>query len=631
MARPANPAGVTAWRAADKEVVMADAENRGQDRGTSPLGRRQFLGTLAALPVAAMAQEGPPVSDPVEKMTAPARPAIALNHLGFRPHAGRKVLVVKAPPPGVTPPREFTLRDVVTPFRFRRPLTLAAESDLGPCLTADFSDLDRPALYQITVGDEHSVQFAIRDDVWRRTLPKAVGYYRYQRCGVEVPGVHPACHLDDARRRDNGQHVDVTGGWHDAGDLRKWMDVTMLNGIALLNLMRNIPEPRPGDVSHEQILEEVHFGNRYFLKMQDTDGKIWADTAGGVNGDNSDNHWTDNVIGTADDRYLNTEKRSDVAAVFVTLEALAAQGYSRSDAAYARQCLDAGLRAWNAFGAPQTTLELAWWAMATCELFRATQDPVHRRHAALIGRDLVERQNRSFIAEQKQVRGFWMDGNQPYVEVVYSALPPLALLTLSETFPDAPDRNRWLDAVKLHLDEYLFPMSQRSAYGIVPLGLFLGEYAQMPHTVKEPTPESYRIIDGRLLYRYFMPTRKQFWWLGTTSHLEGNALLLARSAQLCPDRAKACVELAYRQLEWVMGANPFAACLMTGEGMRNPYPHSRFVGLIPGGIMNGIAGNAADQPILDMDYELDWRTGEYWSPHVAFYIWANSVLENVAA
>ena len=49
----------------------------------------------------------------------------------------------------------------------------------------------------------------------------AVGYYRYQRCGVEVPGVHPACHLDDARRRDNGQHVDQVGGWHDAGGRRR--------------------------------------------------------------------------------------------------------------------------------------------------------------------------------------------------------------------------------------------------------------------------------------------------------------------------------------------------------------------------------------------------------------------------
>ncbi len=32
---------------------------------------------------------------------------------------------------------------------------------------------------------------------------------------------------------------------------------------------------------------------------------------------------------------------------------------------------------------------------------------------------------------------------------------------------------------------------------------------------------------------------------------------------------------------------------------------------------------------MDMDYGQDWRTSEYWSPHVAYYIWANSVLEGI--
>ena len=41
---------------------------------------------------------------------------------------------------------------------------------------------------------------------------------------------------------------------------------------------------------------------------------------------------------------------------------------------------------------------------------------------------------------------------------------------------------------------------------------------------------------------------------------------------------------------------------------------------------NGIAGNAEDEPVLDMQYTLNWRTCEYWIPHVAYYIWANSVL-----
>ena len=583
--------------------------------------RRQFLTTLAALPAlpaAARAQEGPPVVEPVEKMTAPKWPTIALNHLGFRPKVGSKVLVVRAL---TSPhPEEFTLTDVSErPFRFTRVLA-AARSDFGPSLTADFTDLERPGMYQITVGDEHSVPFFIDEQVWRRTLPKAVGYYRYQRCGVEVPGVHPACHLDDARRRDSGQHVDVAGGWHDAGDLRKWMDVTMLNGIALLNLMRNLPEPRPGDPTHEQILEEVRYGNRYFLKMQDADGKIWADAAGGVNGDNSDNHWTDNIIGTADDRYVNPQKRSGTAAVFATLQGLVGQCYARSDADYAKRCLEAGIRAWRAFGQPpQATDDLAWWTMAACELYRATREAEFREHGVRLGRALMKQQNTSFLANQRQVRGFWMNGDQPYIDVVNSALPPLALLELHATFADAEDRSRWLDAVRLHIDEYLVPMAERNAYRILPLGLFIGS----------PTPETYRPLAGGLTYRYFHPVRKQFWWQGANCHLASNALLLACFFRLNANQRKSYIDLAYRQLEWIMGANPFGACMMTGEGMRNPFPHSRFVGLIPGGVMNGIAGNMEDEPILDMQYTQDWRTCEYWSPHVAFYIWANSVLERV--
>ena len=74
-----------------------------------------------------------------------------------------------------------------------------------------------------------------------------------------------------------------------------------------------------------------------------------------------------------------------------------------------------------------------------------------------------------------------------------------------------------------------------------------------------------------------MPVRKQFWWLGMTSHLECYALLLAEGRR-SRSAATQYRDLAYRQLEWMMGANPFGACLMTGEGMRNPYPHSRFVG-----------------------------------------------------
>jgi hypothetical protein len=583
------------------------------------MNRRNFLGLGLSTPGAMLlAQQGPPREERVETMTPDPAPAIAMNHLGFPPKS-RKVVIFRYA--GDEGPAEFTIRDIGgprTPFRATRPLKRFT-SDVIDCLVGDFSDIEREAMYQVTVGDEASVPFFIRPDAWRRTLPKAAGYYRYQRCGVEVPNVHAACHLDDARRRDNGKHVDVTGGWHDAGDLRKWMSTTLLNAIGLLRLARNLGAT--WDLAGSglgPILDEVRWGNRYFLKMQDTDGLVWADTAGGVNGDNSDNHWTDNRIGTDDDRYINVSKSGRNQALFVTAEAMMAQAFKPTDAAYAGQCLDAAQRCWSASKREGNTGDLSWWALAALEMRRATGQETYAAEALRLAGRLLALQTTDFIGSQKQIRGFWRVSERdqnPYTDAVYSALPPLALLELARALPDHRDVTRWRDAVRLHLDEYVLPLAAHSAYDIVPFGVFLGN----------PTPETYRPLAGDLTYRYFMPVRKQFWWLGTTSHLECFALLLAEAA-----RTYGRMEyrhLAYRQLDWVMGANPFGACLMTGEGMRNPYPHSRYVGLIPGGIMNGIAGNTKDAPVLDTEYGFDWRTTEYWSPHNAFYIWTVSALE----
>jgi hypothetical protein len=373
----------------------------------------------------------------------------------------------------------------------------------------------------------------------------------------------------------------------------------------------------PGGSGVAPLLDEVRWGNRYFLKMQDTDGLVWADVAGGVNGDNSDNHWTDNRSGTPDDRYINPAKRGRNQALFITVQAMAAQAFHASDAAYAKQCLSAAQRCWSAAKREGNTGDLAWWLMAELEMHGAGGSDVYAKEAVLLGARLLALQSADFVGGQKEIRGFWRVGERdrnPYTDAMHSALPALALLELARALPEHPDAARWRDAVRLHLDEYVMPLAAHSAYAIVPFGVFFGS----------PTAETYRPLAGELTYRYFMPVRKQFWWLGMTSHLECYALLLANAAQVF-GRAQ-YGDLAYRQLEWVMGANPFGACLMTGEGMRNPYPHSRFVGLIPGGIMNGIAGNTKDAPILDMQNGFDWRTTEYWSPHNAYYLWAVSTL-----
>lgn len=160
------------------------------------------------------------------------------------------------------------------------------------------------------------------------------------------------------------------------------------------------------------------------------------------------------------------------------------------------------------------------------------------------------------------------------------------------------------------------PLCQRSAYGFMPFGIYRGA----------PTPERYRPLSGEFTYRFFMPVRKQFWWQGLNAHLASHALLLGTAAREFNEPGWR--DLAYRQLEWTFGANPFGATLASGIGVRNPYPHSRYVGVIPGGIVNGICGDADDEPILDTSFAGIWRTNEYWSPHVGYFEWAQAVLES---
>ncbi|MGH9608290.1 MAG: cellulase N-terminal Ig-like domain-containing protein, partial [Bryobacteraceae bacterium] len=113
--------------------------------------RREFLQglALAATATALQAQEGPPKPEPVETMTAGPEPAIAVCHVGFRPEANKRIVARNTNAPGV-----FSMYDISSgpAFRIERPLK-PMHSDFAPALVGDFSDVRRPGLYQIRVGN----------------------------------------------------------------------------------------------------------------------------------------------------------------------------------------------------------------------------------------------------------------------------------------------------------------------------------------------------------------------------------------------------------------------------------------------------------------------------------------------
>ena len=111
-------------------------------------------------------------------------------------------------------------------------------------ITADFSDVTEPGLYQVRYGNSRSSVFRIAGDVYERGVWQPVVEYflPVQMCHVRVADKyriwHDACHMDDALMARVGNHFDGydqraglskykegeqvpgvnIGGWHDAGD-----------------------------------------------------------------------------------------------------------------------------------------------------------------------------------------------------------------------------------------------------------------------------------------------------------------------------------------------------------------------------------------------------------------------------
>lgn len=566
---------------------------------------------------------------------------IIINHLGFRPEDKHKRAIIM----GECERDIFQIIDLgVEGYNEKNanPKTnyviyegrIKEESYFGKsCYVADFSDFKTPGVYLITINNENnSVPFTIRDDIYSRTLKKAFNYIHIQRCGRAVEGYHEACHLDDAVEWESGEYINTTGGWHDAGDLRKWVIHTLLLGISIVKLKRLInPDWYAFDKDEGDLLNELRWGNKYFLKMQDKDGCIWHDVGGGLRGDNCDNRWTDNIKCSGDERHLNKKCLTIIQWRFIMFEIMVADLFKECDPEYSTTCYKAAIKTYKYIYQNENkhTNEATWAILALIELCSFSKAQNYTETQGINSeKDLTERleseinnllslQEKDFKFEQSKIKGYWYstsDKNDFYRWHEGSGGPIIALSEVCGFLDQKhPLRRKCIEAIKLYCRDYILPMTQTNPFRIVPFGLY----------ENEPSDEKYRELEGNLKFRFFAPTKCGF-YQGLTAHLLSHSVGMTMAGKLLEDNN--LMDLARNQVEWVMGCNPENACLMTAEGINNPYPHSRFLGLIPGGIMNGFIGDENDKPFLDMRYTTDWRTTEYWSPHTCFYIWYVSLL-----
>lgn len=262
----------------------------------------------------------------------------------------------------------------------------------------DFSGFTTAGTYRLYVPawGTQSYDFRLASDVYNDVGKVALKTFYYQRCGVahsqpyaEAAWSDPKiCHayltaVTPARSQTNYGTLDLSGGWHDAGDYNKyvWGDLQLCMA-GLINAYEINPSAWPdgqllipgGNNGVSDIVDEMKVGVDWLLKMQMPDGKVlsrvWDDAAGAP-----DSCPPSNAINPH--FYYSPDLESG--AIFVG-----------SVAGFARICQELGdpygnvatlkaaaLKTWNDYLLGQTESSTAWgggWKLwAAAELYRLDQ------------------------------------------------------------------------------------------------------------------------------------------------------------------------------------------------------------------------------------------------------------------
>lgn len=172
----------------------------------------------------------------------------------------------------------------------------------------NFSSFTTPGTYHIydPTNDRQSYNFEIGDDIYNTILRQAVKSYFYQRCGTAITSTHggvwthAACHTQQQNALlynggvVSGTQRNVSGGWHDAGDYRKYVTFTFTTLWDLLHAYEWYPDRFSDDTGIPEsgngipdILDEIKYELDWLLRMQRADGVLYSGvfvTSGGSGG-----------------------------------------------------------------------------------------------------------------------------------------------------------------------------------------------------------------------------------------------------------------------------------------------------------------------------------------------------------
>lgn len=225
------------------------------------------------------------------------------------------------------------------------------------CYTGDFSKLNVSGQYYVETDKAgKSYKFKIGDDNLKNILNKVLHGFYLQRCGMEVKDSggygHSPCHLKSAifhpSLLEKGE-IDVSGGWHDAGDYGKYVVNSGISTATLLYAYERYPQKLKNfkfDINESEkklpdILEEAKWNIDWMLKMQRKDGAVYHKV--------TTERFPEMQKKAEDDKEtqyiyeISTTATGNLAAV----AAIASRVYDEFNTEFSKKCLESAEKAWR--------------------------------------------------------------------------------------------------------------------------------------------------------------------------------------------------------------------------------------------------------------------------------------------
>ncbi|CAH1596026.1 glycoside hydrolase family 9 protein [Vibrio owensii] len=494
----------------------------------------------------------------------------------------------------------------------------------------DFSSFNTPGNYYLRFDHLRSSHFEIGEHIlFDRTLSDVIHYFKSQRCG----GI-----FDQQDRQapllNSDETADVHGGWYDAsGDVSKYLSHlsyanylnpqqtpmvvwNMLKGLSLLD-----GNDKLAKFTATRLIEEALFGADFLVRMQNEKGFFYMTVFDKWSKDTAQREICayETQLGHKFDDYQAGYRQGAGVSIAVLASAARLEVHGEFDQQKYRNAAENGywhLKEHNTQylnDGEENIIDEYCALLAAVELFKTTKETRYLEESRVWANRLSARQ-----MNDEHIQHFWaanQDGSRPYFHAAEAGLPVIALC---EYLAIEDDSERASVAKQIITQACEFEVS-------------------ITNRVKNPFgyPRQYvKGVDEAKRDAFFVAHNNEsgYWWQGENARL-GSLATMAYLVQPFIESEilkQQLSKLAQDSINWIVGLNPYDMCMLDGHGRNNPdyLPQYGFFNA-KGGVCNGITGGFEDEediafnpPAQKDDMLQNWRWGEQWIPHGAWYLLA---------